>query len=85
MLKHLRPTLGCCAAGARAGQQRLAALHVPAIDHPFLNINNISQPAHPGSAAEAELEALFEKATALTGREKKKAKKARKKKQGVCE
>jgi hypothetical protein len=35
--------------------------------------------------AEAELEALLERETALTGREKKKAKKARKKKQAVCE
>jgi hypothetical protein len=35
--------------------------------------------------AEAELEALLERETALTGREKKKAKKARKKKQAICE
>ena len=35
--------------------------------------------------AEAELEALLERETALTGREKKKAKMARKKKQAVCE
>ena len=51
-------------------------------EYPTLNPIPLAMSVPP---AEAELEALLERETALTGREKKKAKKARKKKQAICE